>query len=237
MSATSNTIHKVQGGQTLASLVAAYRLSSKAAILDSPGNVNIRPQLAVEGELPIDLFVHIPPNAAEILQERMRLANELKPVLLAHFDTLQELAETELLPALMEDTYPFHSDEVTSILQHLGEFSLLAIDRIGENSTAFIELGKAMALTHVATADDRALAAASGYAEAGLSWAISPGGLSAWQSLWTREVWDGRWNRDSVEAAAQSTLQYITTVRSIVVQQVDRRFRESLRLLRQLREE
>ena len=237
MSTTRYTVHKIQRGQTLASLVVNYRLSSKAAILDSPGNAAIRSDLGVDGELPIDLFVQIPPRAEDVLQERMRLANELKPVLSAHFDTLRDLADSDLLHALMGDTSPFRSDEVASVLQQLSEFSRLAIDRIGTNTGRFIELGKAMSLTHVATAEDRALAAASGYAMAGLSWAVSSQGLSAWQSMWERDLWDNKWDSRSSESAAELTMQYITTVRSIVVQQVDRHFRESLLLQQRLQAE
>ena len=230
-------MHKVRSGQPLALLVANYRLSSTAAILDSPGNAAIRSDLATGGELPIDLFVQIPPRAEDLLQERMRLANELKPLCSAHFDSLRELAETDLLPALMEDNFPFHSHKVTSVLQQLSEFSRLAIDRNGTNTARFIELGKAMTLTHVATSEDRALAAASGYAMAGLSWAVSSYGLSAWQSMWERELWDNKWDSRSSESAAELTMQYITTVRSIVVQQVDRHFRKSLLLQKRLQAE
>jgi hypothetical protein len=237
MSATRNTVHKIKSGQTLASLVVDYRLSSTAAILDSPGNANIRSTLAADGELPVDLIVQIPPNAHDVLGERMRLINELKPVLAAHFNTVRDLAESDLLPALRSDGPPFQSDEVGSVLQNLGEFSQRSIEQIGAMSMKFGELGKAMSLTHVVTREDSALAASSGHPMAGLTWAVSSNGLSAWQSLWARDLWDGKWEGRSSDAAAQLTMQYITTVRSIVVQQADRHFRESLLLQRRLQSE
>ena len=92
-------------------------------------------------------------------------------------------------------------------------------------------------MTHVATHQDSALAASSAYRMAGLDWAVSSHGLSAWQSMWTREVWDDKWWGQSSAAASQLTMQYITTVRSIVVQQTDRHFRESLLLQKQLQAE
>ena len=230
-------MHEVRSGQTLASLVADYRLSSKAAILDSPGNAAIRSQLLVDGELPIDLFIQIPPNAYDVLRERMQLLNELKPVLVAHFDTVRDLAESDLLPALRNEGPPFQSDEVVSVLQNLGEFSQRAIDQIGASSTRFAELGKAMSLTHVASRQDSALAASSGHPMAGLTWAVSSNGLSAWQSLWMRDLWEDKWEGRSSDAAAQLTMQFITTVRSIVVQQGDRHFRESLLLQQRLQSE
>jgi hypothetical protein len=237
MSVTRSAIHKVQQGQTLAILVANYRLSSNAAILETAKNAAIRSQLAVDGELPVGLIVHIPPRAEDVLQERMHKLNELKPVLSAHFDTLQELTSANLLPALMNDTAPFLSDEVMSVLYDLGEFSRLAVDQISANSRVFVELGNAMNLTHVATSGDRALAASAGYAMAGLSWAISPTGLSSWQFMWARDLWDGKWESRSSDSAAQLTKQYITTVRSIAVQRADRHFRESLLLQRRLQSE
>lgn len=230
-------MHEVRSGQTLASLVADYRLSSEAAILDCPGNAAIRSQLSVDGELPLDLFVQIPPHAYDVLAERMRLLNQLKPVLLAHFDTLRDLAESDLLPALRNDSSPYQSEEVAVVLLNLGEFSQRAIDLLAVNSARFVELGQAMSMTHVATHQDSALAASSAYPMAGLDWAVSSQGLSAWQSMWTRDVWDGKWEGQSSAAASQLTMQYITTVRSIVVQQADRHFRESLLTQQRLQSE
>ena len=167
----------------------------------------------------------------------MRLLNTLKPVLLAHFDTVRDLAESELLPALGNDNSPFQSDEVVSVLQNLGEFSQRAIEQIASNSVRFVELGKAMSLTHVGTHQDSAVAASAGHPMAGLTWAVSANGLSAWQSMWARDLWDDKWDGRSSEGAAELTMQHITTIRSIVVQQTDRHFRESLLLQQRLQSE
>ena len=216
MSSTRNTIHKVGAETTLLSLVADYRLSSTKAILDVESNASVRSVLLEDGDLPVGLIIHIPPNAEEILQQRMRKLNELKPVLLDHFDTLQELTIAELLPALASDSYPFQSDEVSSVLHNLREFSLTAIDQIGTNSIVLVELGGAMSLTHVATYDDRALGAMSGNPVAGLNWAISNAGLNAWNTMWNRDVLDERWDTGSSDDIAKSLLDYQTTIRSIV---------------------
>ena len=237
MNSTKISIHKVRTGTTLDSLVADYRLSSTKAILDCPGNAAIRLQLSVDGELPIDLIVQIPPIAHEVLRERMRLLTQLKPVLLSHFDTLRDLAESKLWPALRNDSAPYRSEEVTAVLQNFGEFSQRAIDAVGANSLRFVELGKAMSMTHVATHQDSTLAASSAHPMTGLNWAVSAQGLSAWQSMWARDLWDNKWEGRSSRDAAQLTMQYITTVRSIVVQQADRHFRESLLLQKQLQAE
>lgn len=232
MKSTDYTIHKVDSVETLQSLVAAYRLSSAAAILDVKKNASIRSILAKGGELPIDLVIHIPPNAEDILRRRMHKIRELSPVLLAHFDTLQELVIAELLPALRNDVSPFCSDEVSSVLQNLEEFSQISLNHVSANSIIFVELGSAMSLTHVATRDDHGLASSSGNPVAGLVWAISKDGLLTWKSLWSRDVMESRWGSGSPDKDARAILDYLMTIRSIIVQSVDRRFRES-RLLQQ----
>lgn len=237
MSSTGVLIHKLGEGETLDSLVAGYRLSSAAAILDIEGNASIRSELERKGGLPSGLFVRIPPNAEDILQRRMHELNLLKPVFLAHFDTLQELVDADLLPALDNDVSPFGSDEVSAVLRNLEKFSQNAREQIGASANVFLEMGSAMSLTHVATRDDRALAAATGNPIAGLTWAISDHGLSAWTSLWTRDVMELRWGKGSTSKDAQAIQAYLTTVRSIVVQSVDRRFRESFSLQLKLQAE
>lgn len=237
MSSTGNTIHKIREGETLDSLVAGYRLSSVAAILDTRSNASIRSILAKEGELPVDLIIHIPPNAEDILRRRLHVLNQLKPVLLAHFDTQQELVIAELLPVLANDVSPFRSDEVSVVLQNLAEFTQNALDRVGASSTLLVELGSAMSLTHVATRDDHALASASGNPASGLTWAVSHGGLSAWQALWTRDVLESKWGAGFSDSDAKALLAYMMTIRSLVVQSVDRRIRESFWLQQKLQAE
>lgn len=237
MSSTRNTIHKVAVGDTLDSLVTAYRLSSTRAILDTESNASVRSLLLKGGELPVDLVIHIPPNAADILRRRMNRLNELKPVILAHFHSLQELTASELMPALEKDVYPYDSDEVSSVLRNLEEFILRAIDQLIASSVIFVELGSAMSLTHVGTADDRVLATASSYPVVGLSWAISENGLAAWKATWGRDVLDSKWDASSRDATAKLIFDHLMTIRSIVVQSTDRRFRESLLLQQKLQAE
>lgn len=237
MSTTGNTIHKVKAGDTLNSLVASYRLSSTRAILDTESNASVRTLLLKDGDLPVDLVIHIPPNADQILRQRMERLLELKPVLLAHFDTLQELTIAELLPALASDSCPYRSDEVASVLYNLREFSLKTIEQVSASSVIFVELATAISLTHVSTRDDRALGAMSRFPAAGLNWAISEAGLNVWKSLWDRNDGDPKWAKESPDDVVRSLLDYQMTVRSIVVQNADRRFRESLLLQQKLRAE
>ena len=237
MSATRYSIHTVSEGETLDSLISDYRLSSGAAILDIDGNASVRSQLNAGGNLPAGLIINIPPNAEDILRRRTSKLHELRPVLLAHFGTLRELADSGLLPALKNGTYPFDSDEINSVLQDLQEFSVAAIDHLSVSSNIFVELASAMSLTHVASSDDHELAASSGFPSAGLVWAISRDGIGGWEALWTRDLLDGRWNTDSPKAAAKGTMDILTTIQSVVIQPLDRRLRESLLLQQRLQAE
>ena len=60
MSIKFTSMHTVRDGDTLASLVVQYRLSSEKAILDIELNASIRDQLGRSGDLPVGLIVHIP---------------------------------------------------------------------------------------------------------------------------------------------------------------------------------
>ena len=237
MSTTGNTIHKVREGDTLNSLVARYRLSSTKAILDAESNAPVRAELLNGSQLPVDLVIHIPPNADEILRQRMDGLLGLKPVLLAHFNTMQELTNAELLPALSSDAPPYRSDAVSSVFYNLREFSLRTIEQVSASAIVFVELAAAMSLTHVSTHDDQVLGGMSGSPAAGLNWAISENGLNAWKSLWDRNGLDAIWANESPDDVVRSLLDYQMTVRSIVVQTVDRRFRESLQLQQKLQAE
>ena len=169
MSTTGNTIHKVREGDTLNSLVARYRLSSTKAILDAESNAPVRTELLNGSQLPVDLVIHIPPNADEILRQRMDGLLGLKPVLLAHFNTMQELTNAELLPALSSDAPPYRSDEVSSVFYNLREFSLRTIEQVSASAIVFVGLAAAMSLTHVSTHDDQVLGGMSGSPAAGLN--------------------------------------------------------------------
>lgn len=237
MSEARYTMHTVREGETLDSLISDYRLSSGAAILDVERNASVRSQLEADGNLPVGLTVHIPPNAQDVLRRRVSKLNELRPVLLAHFDTLRALADAELFPAMREGAYPFDSDEINAVLGELEGFSATAIDRLSLSSDVFVELASAMSLTHVASRDDHELKASSGYRSAGLIWAISHDGIGGWEILWTRDFLDGRWNTDSPEAAMKATLVILTTIESVVVHEVDRRLRESFLLQQRLQAE
>lgn len=226
MISAANTLHRIKDGETLESLAASYRLSSAAAILETDSNASIRSKLAENGALPTNLVVHIPPNAYDLLRQRNQELNRLKPMLLAHFDAQQQMAVADLMPALKNNVSPFCSEEVSAVLQNLEESSQVARQHAGASSAIFVDLGTAMSLTHVATRDDHALAAAATNPESGLLWAVSDYGLSVWNSLWSRDVMDSKWGSGSSETDAQAILSYMTTVRSIVMQSVDRRGRE-----------
>lgn len=234
MSAIHSVVHRTREGETLDSLVQKYQLSSRLAILDAEKNAAIRAQLSIDGGLATGLFVQIPPNAERLIQRRIFTLNQLRPVLLAHFDTLEELAASELHAALLNDTPPYGTANVSNALRDLEEFVAASFERFGGNSHELAELGIALSLTHVATTDDHALAAGSRAPNAGLNWAVSSAGLARWQSMWSRDHWDEKWDSVSSGTAVRLTTQYIRTVRSIVVQHTDQRVRQALQLQRLL---
>jgi hypothetical protein len=64
----------------------------------------------------------------------------------------------------------------------------------------------------------------------GLYWLISAQYVNAWSGMWAVEVWTNKWAGKESATAWQAADQYLNTIRSIVVQQVDTRIRETLAL-------
>lgn len=227
-------IHVVKKGDTLDSLVRDYRLSSRQAIVAIKDNLGIAEQLRREGELPVGLHVHIPPNAIELTTERLYKLQEMRPVILAHFEMLRQLAAGDLRAAVLAAASPAESAEVQQALGALQSFVSREVIRIAANSSDLVGLGIAIASTHVATARDEAVAGCASEPMCSLYWILSPPVLVQWQELWTPGVWGEKWaGRWGIEAW-ENVERYSNAVGSIVIQQMDQRIREALALKQQL---
>lgn len=231
------SVHTTREGDTLDRLVEQYRLSSRRAIVDIESNASIRDRLQGEGALPPGLVVHIPPNAVDLVRDRLYRLHEIRPVLLSHFDTMRDVAESDLRPALLGSSAAEESRDAFEVIQVLAEFVAESVSTIAANTRSLAEIGAAMSLTHAATDMDRAAASALSDPRCGLYWTVTPPVLGQWETMWDEGLWQARWSGVDADDAWTSTLQYQTTIRSIVVQQVDARLRESQALERRLRAE
>ncbi len=234
MSIKFSSIYTTRDGDTLDALVQQYRLSSSLALVEIESNAAVREHLLSDAALPAGLVIHIPPNAADLVRERLYRLREIRPVLLSHFDTMREIAESDLRSALANATTPIDSVEAFEILGELSEFVSESLTSIAANTASLVDIGVGMSATHVATDADRAVAGAAQDPRSGLYWSVTPPVLNQWETMWNGELWRAKWSGvDSGDAWGRAS-QYKTTIRSIVVQQVDARIRESQSLERQL---
>ena len=231
------SIHRTSDGDTVDALVEQYRLSSERALLEIEPNAAIRERLQAGGALPAGLTVHIPPNAVDLVRQRQYRLHEIRPVLLSHFDTMLEIAETDLRPVLEASSSPVDSEEGFDVLARLAEYVAESVSTIAANTRPLVDLAVGMSLTHVATDMDRAAANAASDPRCGLYWTITPLILEQWEAMWHPELWRARWGGAGADDPWGSASQYKVTIRSIVVQQVDTRIREAQALERELRNE
>jgi hypothetical protein len=229
--------HTVQDGDTIESLVSQYRLSSWQAIAESPANNALRSMLSDQRDLPIGLVINIPPGAADLSRERIYGLNRLKPECLKHFDQLQESADTDLQQAVLVAESLADSHEVRQVLFALRADVEAAIRELAERALPLVLICKGMAYTHVAQPADHAVSERATDPRNGLYWALSPDALALWGGMWEEDLWMAKWQDLDMRSAWEATSRHLHLVRSVVVQQIDQRLRETLSLQRQLRAE
>jgi hypothetical protein len=229
--------HVAKPGDTLESLVSEYRLSSWRAIADIEANLPVRGQLVIRGTLPLGLMVSIPPNASELLKERLYLLHRVRPAFLAHFDGQALQVEQDLVKSLLKAGAPEEAEGMAELLAALQKEVDLTIEDLAHQTWPLVSICVGMTHTHVAERIDILAAGTLSDSLCGLYWAISPPILGLWQQLWDMDTWLGKWRGRDPAAASQLVQQFQNTVRSLVVQQIDQRIREAQKLERDLHQE
>lgn len=236
MSIKHLSVHSARAGDTLASLVSRYRLSSARAITDIPANKSIRTRLLDTAELAPGLMIHIAPNAGQLVKERLYVLHALRPAVIAHFDELAVL-HADLEDALRGAEAPLDYERAWEIVSKLAKVVLTGIDNIALRATPLVEICQGMVHTHVAQNDDSAAVSAARDAHCGLYWCIAPATLELWRDMWTRRLWLDKWQDQAADRAWLLATRYLNTVRSIVIQQIDQRIREAQMLEQSLLQE
>jgi len=229
--------HVAKPGDTLESLVSEYRLSSWRAIADIQANLPLRGQLVIRGTLPLGLMISIPPNAGELLKERLYLLHRVRPAFLAHFDGQALQAEQILGASLLNARAPDEAEGVAEVLAAMQKEVDLTIEDLARQTWPLVSICVGMTHTHVAERIDQLAAGTLSDSLCGLYWAISPPILGLWQQLWELDTWVGKWQGLDSGAAWQRVQQFQNTVRSLVVQQIDKRIRDAQKLERDLFQE
>jgi SAM-dependent methyltransferase len=178
--------HTMQDGDTIASLVVRYRLSSNRAIVECPANVALLSKLSDPDRPPAGFILHIPPSVSDLARDRIYVLNRLKPACLEHFDKLQAFADSELQPALSAVEALLESQVVRQTLSALRVEVEEAIAAIAGQALPLAAMCKGMACTHLAQPIDRAVTESAADPRCGLYWAVSPDALALWSGMWSR---------------------------------------------------
>lgn len=230
----SRMLSKYEVGRydTAESISRGYRMSWQA-IRDIPANEHLRHRLPDSGKVATGLLLSIPPHAGRLVRERLSALNRLRAQIMAHFDRLDQRAETELMPLLAVTGSPLECAQVQKKMAELAEDALVEVEFLMQSMTALADLCMALAHTHVGTDADRRVNASAG-ANSGIYWLLPREKVQAWEGLWALANWSDRWSLCDGDAAWGKLDQFSTTIRSIAVQSIDDKIRRDIALERQL---
>ena len=223
-------IHIASGDDSLESLVRDYRLSSVRAILEIDANRHLLEEIPRNGTLPLGMRVTIPPNAIQLVTERTRKLEQVRPLFLSHFDALRRIVSANLATALQATDAPLASDDVRNSLAELKEYVDKEISSIASHSADLVAIAEAMSKTHVSEERDHGAVRARHDPLCGLYWALTPEVLEQWQLLWAMSTWEQQWREKSGEAALESALQVVNTIGTLIIHQLDNRLRTAYTL-------
>jgi len=227
--------HVVEAGDSLASVVDRYNLSSELALLNIPANRPLRPVLETAGPLPEGLLVYIPPRAVLLARDRIYCLQRLRPRLLSHFHGLRESAAADLIPAIRASDLSQARTDFSESFLLLGKTVSSMIEEAADTARPLVGISQAMINTHVAEPTDHAVVNAANDPLCPLYWAITPPILEFWTDFWSIEGWIEKWQDKDGPQAARLLKQQLNTLGSLVVQQVDQRLRDAQALENRLR--
>jgi len=208
-------------------------LSSWRALLKIPSNAHLEIE-SIDAALEVGTKIAIPPNAGALLKERSYALHSVRPLLLAHFEKQAFSAEAELRDIALSHSVPSTPGELSRALAGMQALAVEGIADIARASAIFAEIGRGIVETHVANVNDRAIIGSTAGEMTGLYWLISGQHADAWADMWGLELWTNKWRGRDVATAWCAAEQHLNTIRSVVVQQVDARIRETLALERNL---
>jgi hypothetical protein len=229
MSISYTSTYIAKSGDTLKQIARAFRLSSYRALVEIPGNAHIG-NIAVDATLEIGTRISIPPNAGDLLKERLYVLHAVRPLLLAHFDKQVTQAEADLRGVALAGGIPSTPSELSRALAGMQALVAEDMQNIAQACVTLARIGQGIAETHVASADDRSIRGSTVGEMTGLYWMLSGRYVGVWADMWSVELWSDKWQGKDIATAWRATDQHLNTIRSVVVQQADARIRETLAL-------
>ena len=173
-------------------------------------------------------------DARRLLQDRIYALHELRHHVVAHFDEMQAQIEKRILPLLDSAPCDPESAEIAPLLEEFASTARTTIARMKVLSQSFVPVCTALAASEFGDREDELAAAHRSDPACGLLWCLTPGALDLWTDLWSPDIWSDRWAGKDAGQSQRETMQFFTTVRSIVTQKVDDRLRAAQQLQRRI---
>lgn len=233
MSVTFVSKHEIGRYDTVESICSSYGISW-SAIFDSPANKKIRHQLPPSGKISTGLLISIPPRAGQLVKNRLYELRRIRGDVLDHFHGLFAAIEKTILPMLGEESLSEINSDIAVALKDLDCRVRAEIDQLVINAGPLAQICIGMSETHVSTNDDARVMHMIGDPRCGMLWAVSGEKLALWSGMWERAVWEDRLFGQSDRSASDQVRQYLNTVYSLVVQELDNKIRTDQALERTL---
>lgn len=226
--------HRVQPGETVIALVEKFGLGCREALSEISSNRGLNLNASPEDALPAGCVIQIPPDARQLVRNRIYALHAFRPKVVSHFDIMQARMETQLLP-LLADTRSVERIEKIGPQLELFEAEVQSqISGLSVLAQPLVPICEALSCTYVAENDDFAALNASQDPMCGMYWSVSPPALELWQGVWAIDLWADKWSEKDATESQRVTAQFLTTVRSIVTQKIDQRLRSAQSLQRKI---
>jgi hypothetical protein len=225
--------HEIGRYDTVESICDSYRISWRA-ITDCPANKQIRYKLPPAGKIRTGLLISIPPRAEQLVKNRLFELHRFRADVLTHFHGLFAYSEKTMLPLLGDESLSEINSDIASTLNEIDCRARAELDQLAVSASPLVQICISMSETHVSRDDDARVKYSMGDPRCGLLWAITYAKLALWTGMWERDVWEERLFRRNDRSAWDEAQQYLNTVYSLVIQEIDAKLRMDQELERTL---
>jgi hypothetical protein len=158
--------------------------------------------------------------------ERLRALQRIQPEFKVHFETLDTLFHDHVALQLVDGLDEARTVErvLAGLVSHVHK----DVQRIHEMARPIAEVNNALARAPRHAEADLSPFATPDTRYAGLNWLLTPERLELWYEMWDTGFWVEGWRGQSPSDAKRLAEIHLNLVRSQVMQQSDRRIRETL---------
>jgi hypothetical protein len=158
--------------------------------------------------------------------ERLRALQRIQGEFKVHFETLDTLFNEHVTLQDVDGLDEVSTVErvLAALVNHVRE----DVERIHDRARPIAEINRTLVQTSPQAEAELSRFAIPDTRYAGLNWLLTPERLELWYEMWDTDFWVDRWQGQSPSDAMRLAEIHLNLVRSQVMQQSDRRIRETL---------